>query len=245
LGKATQVVANPAVANPAVASSAVASSTAVATNRPLPAGTLARTAPQVRLAAAYGFTTVDHTGSFRVLSGTINLQSAIGNAGPMLSGQVWLDRFVAENWTLGLEYMAFRTQGKAVLTAPRGVSILTDPVYADAHVKLRGDLGFFNLAWRPVEGAVHPVLGGGIGIGYGVAAAGYYFNNAFIGALQQGVSIGKPIAGLQAFTGVDFDLTDWLYLGIMPKFVLLNGHPINVDQRLMLFGVDGILGVHF
>lgn len=201
--------------------------------------------PDVRVAIGYGFGIGDHTGSFRVLGGTLDLQSAVGNSGDIADAQIWVDRLIGENWTVGLEYLGIRNEGKLRLTLPHGLSILTDPVQAAGRVKARADMGFLNLAWRPAGGHVHPFVGAGIGIGYGAASAWFDAYNAFLGGLSTSTGAGKPIAGVQAFTGVDIDLAHGLYLGVMPRFLLLNGHPVNVDQRFMEFSVDGLIGYRF
>jgi hypothetical protein len=201
--------------------------------------------PQFRLAAGYGFGVGDHTGSFRVLSGDLNLQSAVGSSGDMVSGQFWIDRWIAENWTIGLEYVGIRNEGKLSLTLPKGVSILTDPVGAEARVKVRADMGFLNLAYRQASGFVHPFIGAGIGVGYGHASAGFGFSNAFLGSVSEVVAAGSPIAGVQGFTGVEVDLGRHAYVAVMPRVIVVDAHPIGIDQRYMEFGVNGILGWRF
>jgi hypothetical protein len=201
--------------------------------------------PRMRFAVGYGFGVGDHTGSFRVLSGAINLQSAVGNSGDLVSGQLWIDRWLGENWTVGLEYLAIRNEGKATLTLPRGLSILTDPVNGGARVKLRADLGFLNVAYRPAAGWVHPFIGGGFGVGYGHGSAWYDLENAFIGSFAGVAAVGKPIAGIQGFAGVEFDLPYNAYLAVMPRVVILDGHPIGVEQRYLDFGVTGLMGWRF
>ena len=201
--------------------------------------------PRFRIAGGYGFGVGDHTGSFKVLSGYLNLQSAVGSSGNLISGQFWIDHWLAENWTIGLEYLAIRNQGKANITLPKGLSILTDPVDATARVKVRADMGFLNLAYRQASGSVHPVIGAGIGIGYGHASAGFDFSNAFLGSLADSAAAGKPIVGVQGFVGVDFDVGRYAYLSVIPRFIVVDGHPIGVDQRYMEFGVTGLLGVRF
>jgi hypothetical protein len=201
--------------------------------------------PSVRVAAGYGFGVGDHTGSFRVLSGDLNLQSFAGSSGDTVSAQVWLDHYIGNDWTTGLEYTAFRNEGKASLALPNGLSILTDPVSGGARVKLAADIGFLNVAYRPAGGTVHPFIGGGVGAGYGRGSVWYNFSNAFLGHYAAVSAAGKPIAGVQGFTGVEFDLTEQLYIAVMPKIIVLNAHPIGVDQRYMEFSVDGVMGWHF
>ena len=212
---------------------------------PEPAAVAAATGPGLRIAAGYGYGVGDHSGTFRVLSGDLKLQSAAGNSGDMVSGQLWIDNWIGENWTFGLEYVAFRNEGKLRVTLPKGLSILTDPVEAGARDKVSADLGFLNLAWRQASGSVHPFIGGGLGIGYGHASAWYDFENAFLGKLSQDAAVGKPIAGVQGFLGVEFDLGDHGYLAVMPRVIVLDAHPIGIDQQFMDFGVDGVLGWRF
>jgi len=223
-------------------------------SEPLPAVTpavaiaetaVARAGPQIRVALGYGFGVGDHTGSFRIPTGSVALRSAAGGSGALASGQLWIDRWIGENWSIGVEYAAFRNQGRFDVALPQGLSILTDPVQAGAQAKVRADFGFLNLEYRMAAGAVHPFVGGGFGIGYGHASAGYYFQNAFLGDVAQVVAVGKPIAGVQLFTGVEFDLARGLYVSVMPKVIAVDGHPIGLDQRYLEFGVDGMVGWRF
>jgi hypothetical protein len=211
-----------------------------------PTGPAAETAaPQIRVAGSFGFGVGDHNGSFHVQSGVLKLQSAAGSSGNLASGQIWVDRWLAEDWSIGLEYVALRNEGRLGVVLPKGVSILTDPAYATAQVKVRADFGFANIAYRAASGTVHPFIGAGIGIGYGHASAGFSFNNAFLGSLTQVVEAKKPVVGVQGFTGVAFDLGRQAYFEIMPRVILVNGHPIGVDQQYMDFGVSGVLGWRF
>jgi len=200
---------------------------------------------QFRLAGGYGFGVGDHDGSFRVLSGTLKLQSAVGSSGDIASGQVWVDNWLIDNWTIGLEYIAIRNAGKAQIALPKGLSILTDPVDASARVKLRADMGFLNAAYRQASGSVHALIGAGFGIGYGHASAGFDFYNAFLGGLGDVAESGSPIAGIQLFSGVDIDLGPHAYLSVMPRVIIVDAHPIGIDQRYMDFGVTGLLGLRF
>jgi hypothetical protein len=75
---------------------------------------------------------------------------------------------------------------------------------------------FLNLAYRQAAGTVHPFIGAGIGIGYGHVSVGYDFRNAFLGSLSQMEAVGSPIAAVQGFTGVEFDLGRHAYLAVMP-----------------------------
>jgi hypothetical protein len=205
----------------------------------------ATTGPRFRIAAGPGFGVGDHTGSFRVLTGHVDLQSAVGGSGILISGQVWIDRWIGENWTLGVEYVAFRNEGVFRAALPPGASGLSGATVAGARARIGGDLAFLNVAWRQASGSVHPYIGGGFGIGYGHASAGFDFNNAALGSLAQVEAIGSPIAGVQGFAGVEFDLGPHAYLAVMPKVIVVDGHPIGVDQRYMDFGVNGVLGWRF
>ena len=113
-------------------------------------------APRVRVAAGYGFGIGDHTGSFRVLSGHLDLNSAAGGSGALVSGQIWIDRWIAEEWTIGLEYVAVRNEGRLSAAFPQGVSIVNGSATAGARVKIGADMAFVNLAWRRASGSVRP-----------------------------------------------------------------------------------------
>lgn len=187
----------------------------------------------------------DHTGTFPVSSGTVVLKSAVGSSGPLFNAQVWSDRWAGGNLSLGLEYLTFLRRADASGQFPHGLSILTDPVSAGATANIQARIGFFNAAYRPPDGPVHPVLGAGFGIGQGTAGVSYRFYNAFTGPFGSAESKGTLLGGVQAFTGFDADLGRYMWFSLMPRIVLIDGHIVGVNQRYMDYSVSALLGVRF
>ena len=200
---------------------------------------------QYRVAAGYGFGVGDHTGTFKILGGSVHLESAIGSSGAIASGQVWVDGWIGQDWSLGMEYFRLRHRAHANAAYPRGISILTDPTQLYASATLATDIGFVNLAYRPMEGPIRPFVGIGLGIGYGSGALDFGFSNPFLGSVRASANKGTILAGVQAFSGVEFDLGKYAYLALMPRIVWIDGHPVGVDQRYLDLSFTGLVGLRF
>ncbi len=200
----------------------------------------------IRVAVGYGFGISDHAGSIRVLGGALNLHSAIGNSGNVKSLQAWIDNWPLPKWSLGLEYDGIDNQGSAAISLPRGFSILTDPITGETAAGVTARIGVLNLAYRPwADGPWHTALGVGFLAGYGSVNAWGYVHNAFIGTISGSVHGGSPIAGVQGFTELDYDLTEHLYIGLMPRIIWITAHPIGVNQQFVDFTLSGLVGARF
>lgn len=201
---------------------------------------------QFRLAFGGGYGVGDHTGEVRVPGGRLQLASSIGNAGEILTGQAWIDNWLASDWSIGLEYLHLHHRTSAKLSLPHGVSILTDPINGTVGGNLIASIGMLNFAYHPnVSGHVRPFIGGGVGAGYAELTASYYAHSDFFGSLSNSIRLKSPFAGIQGFLGVEFDLFDPIYVSVMPRVIWVDGHPIGVNERYLDFSVSGLIGVRF
>jgi len=137
---------------------------------------------------------------------------------------------------------------RAALTArlPQGVSILTDPVYAHLGLGVRADIAMVNLAYRPASlGWIRPVVGLGLGAGYGTAYSTSLLSNAFIGSYGSLGEASSAVPALQAFAGVDVRLSRRLYLSVIPRLLWVSAKPVGVDQSYTDAMVATSLGYRF
>lgn len=200
----------------------------------------------LRIDVGYSAALGNYTGSSKVSGGTLTSKSATGGLGGGMLAEAWLDHWPAKDLSVGLEYMQINNRGELNADLPRGVSILTDPVYAHLGLALRTDTAFFNLAYRPhTSGRVRPILGAGLGVGYGTAVENNLISNAFIGADGNESRTHFPFAGLQAFAGVEANLTDRIYLSMIPRVFAVSAHPIGKNQRYLDFVLGANLGYRF
>lgn len=199
-----------------------------------------------RLGVAGGYSVGDHSGAFSIWNGTLDLHSLTGGSGSVLAANAWWDGALSPDLSLGLEYLHIRNQGKGTLTLPHGVSVLTDPT--EGHIKLAAsaDLAFFDVVYRPVlRKEIAPFLGGGIGVGYGSARADLGIDNPFIGGVGSRSSTGSAIGATQGLMGIDYYLSDKLYLSLLPRVIFLSGHPVGLSHRYVDTMITGGLGLSF
>jgi hypothetical protein len=239
--------AKPAADAAAPASRSAASATAAASPSPPPLPPLKPRAPlEVRVDAGYSFAFGDYAGSSKVSGGTLEANSATGGLGGGLLAEAWLDNWPGTNQSVGLEYLQINNRAEVTATLPKGVSILTDPVFAQLDGAIQAHLVFFNYAYRPPGlGRFRPVMGAGLGFGYATATVGAFFSNDFTGVVRPQSASSSPIAGVQGFIGVEASLSDRLYVSLIPRVVVVSGHPIGVNQRYLDFILGANLGYRF
>ena len=145
----------------------------------------------------------DHSGRFKVAKGDLNIHSFLGSAGTALTAQAWLDGLLGQDWTAGVQWLHFHNKGKISLNLPN-LSIITDPVSAEAKTNVSADIGFLNIAYRPKTNRyLHPFIGVGMGGGYGEASFRYQYK-AFGLSPPQVYQVKSPIGAVQAFLGLEF-----------------------------------------
>ncbi|MEM9046987.1 MAG: hypothetical protein AAGC81_20095, partial [Pseudomonadota bacterium] len=143
---------------------------------------------------------------------------------------VWVDDWIGRNISVGFDYIYTGFEPSTTLRLDiLGISRSID---LDADVDLHSF--FFNAAWRKHEGRWHPYAGGGIGFGF--IDLDY---PAPFGGLD------GPHAGLQAFIGVDYDISERFYIGGSTRSYYIDGRIIGVDLQFLELIVMGNLGVRF
>ena len=210
---------------------------------PPPAAERARS---YRISAGYGLGIGSHAGTFELAGGTLHSQAGFGSEGDTVSVQAWADDYLAEDWSLGFEYLYLNNAAKLNLDLPNGASVLTDPITAHAYASLHGHIGFANVAYAPQQDArLRPFIGAGFGIGWGSAETDIRAQNDFAGDYFYKARVASVFAALQGFAGVDLMLTRDYYLSGFGKAVWVPGHPYSVDHRYVDFVFGGALGRRF
>ena len=195
-----------------------------------------------RVAVGYGLGIGGHVGTFDLGDGTLSARSAIGSEGDTLTVQAWVDDWIAEDWSIGLEYLYLNNHGKFDLLLPNGYNVLTDPITAHAYAEAHGHIGFVNVAYRPVATSLfRPFIGGGLGLGWGIVDTNLSAEIPFVSSFTSTYkSDGNwPFAAVQGFIGLDMQLYRRCYLSMFGKYVWIPGHPLNVPHRYtdVVFGV--------
>ena len=197
----------------------------------------------IRISAGGGVNVGDHAGRFKALHGDLNLHSFLGSSGSALSAQLWWDGAFAKNWTVGAQWLKIRSAGKAALNLPyldvSGIRI--SPVSLDAQARISADLAFLNIAYRPAHYvSVHPFIGVGVGGGFGRASFDYNYD--LFGTGGSSTRVSSAVGAVQAFMGLDFDITRSIYLSLSPGAVLVSGHPVGLNQRYLDLSMLATLG---
>jgi len=229
----------PSVAAPTSSASA---QPAVSPAQPLSEPLADARAVTYRVALGYGLGIGGHAGSFDIEGGTLRTRAGLGSEGDTLSVQGWVDNWVADDWSAGLEYLYLNNVGKLDLNLPDGVSVLTDPVTAHARADLHGHIGFANIAYRPEGSFLRPYIGVGLGLGWGSASTKMAAQNAFAGYYYYESRGSSLFGATQGFLGIDMPLYDNWYVSAFGKALWIPGHPLNVDQRYLDFVFGGAIG---
>jgi hypothetical protein len=198
-----------------------------------------------RLAFSFGYGVGDYAGSFKIFgSGLVRSESALGSAGDTFIAEGWYDRWPGDDWSVGLSYIRFKNRGRAQAILPKGISVLTDPVFLSEEVDARAQLGFAEIAYRPqTTSPLRPFIGAGLGGGYGHATLSTDLSNAFIGPHPGSGRAASPIPALEAFMGADIPVLPHLYFTFGPRVVWATGHPFGLDQRYLNIILSAGLGL--
>jgi hypothetical protein len=201
----------------------------------------------IRLSIGYGYGIADYAGRLHAIDhGFFNISSGIGSAGGLYVGDVWLDGLLGPDWTVGVEYAQFRNTTHVQLELPQGFSVLTDPIEGNADAELFARMIFLNLAYRPKTiGPLRPSVGAGIAAGRGEVGASLAIQNAFIGTIGTNPHTSFPLGALQGFAGIEYDVTDHVYVALVPRVIWVTGHPVDRDERYIDLIIGSALGVDF
>ncbi len=163
--------------------------------------------------------------------------------GPVYGATVWFDRIWWEDFSLGVQYLHAETDGGASRTFLASSSLATT-LGGGANVDI--NTLFFNAAWRRNQGKMHPYIGLGLGVGIAKVEAtvlaslpvpgGQVFRRAATHEFQGGV---------QAFAGIDYDISDRVYVGASARAYYIDARPIDIDFQLLNYSILLNLGVRF
>jgi hypothetical protein len=201
----------------------------------------------VRIEVGYGYAIGDYSGSSEVARhGTLISQSGTGGAGGGLLAEAWLDDWPLKNFSTGLGYVETDNGATIAAKLPQGVSILTDPINAEISATAHAKILMINLAYRPRGfGRIRPIVGFGLGGGYGEITGLEALQNAFIGngAYRQEAHSGLP--AMQVYTGVEADLTDRLYVDLTPRLLWIGAAPFGNGLHYTNFILGANVGYRF
>lgn len=180
-------------------------------------------------------------GPFRV---DARSNSALGGSGPLLSAGFWADGVSWPNLSLGVEYLRGRTDSDLDLD----LGGLGPRVGLDADLKLKTQSLFLNAAWRPNEGALHPQLGVGVGTSWLDGRIKTRGRTDLLGGREVDVvDFDKDALAPsgQVFAGLDYDLGRRVYVGLVGRYLLIDGRIFNESQVLREMSAQAKLGVRF
>ena len=201
----------------------------------------------VRFEAGYGAAIGDYSGPSKVARHrTLISQAATGGAGGGVLGEVWVDDWPLKNLSAGLGYVEIDNYASIAAKLPQGVSILTDPIYAQVSATAHAKLVMMNLAYRPRGfGRIRPIVGLGIGGGYGAVNGLEVFQNAFVGSGSVQEHMHAVLPALQVYTGVEADLTDRLYVNLLPRLLWIGAAPFGNGLHYTDFILGANVGYRF
>lgn len=164
---------------------------------------------------------------------TATLENLDTGNGPAAGAAFWVDDWLGENVSVGAEYLyaSFEPRATIGLTGIGGRKTSFD---LDADAALH--TFFVNAAWRQHDGDWHPYAGGGLGFGF------FHLdlrNDRIDGKLD------GPHAGVQAFIGLDYDLTERFYVGANARAYYVDGRIIDLDVRFLAVQLMANVGVRF
>ena len=171
----------------------------------------------------------------------VSLADAITGDGVAAGAAIYVDEWIGQNWTIGLEYLYSTAEANTSLAVTGvGGAALNTKLDAELHTF------YINSAYRVNDPNFkwHPFIGVGLGGGYtdievSVSAAGA---GAFVSGSGK---VDTPYIGAQAFVGFDYDLTERIYLGTNAKFFYIDGRIVDQDIQIGVFSILGTLGYKF
>ena len=186
------------------------------------------------------------TGQLALSNGTLTSGSATGGSGGGLEAELWFDDWPWRDTAFALQYIKLENRADLSANMPDGVSVLTDPVNAHLGVGVAADLLFANLAYRPqARWGIRPVIGAGLGIGYGTASENNQVYNAFIGASSGSTRSSSFLPMLQAFSGVEVNLPKNIYFSFTPRILWMSARPIGKSLQYTDVILDSSFGYRF
>ncbi|MBF0612111.1 MAG: hypothetical protein G8345_13170 [Magnetococcales bacterium] len=198
-----------------------------------------------RIEAALGYGQGRHDGTFEIADSPLHLSSALGGAGMTRRLSLYAPAN-SKGWGWGVDYLLLHNTVGAKLNMPNGVSILTDPVLANAHASAKAEMVFFDVIKSfPTGNGLEPYLGAGLGIGWGRASLDYTLQSAVISPIRENHTTSSWIPAVQALGGVRWDGWQDLYLTLGGRMIYFTGKPFNVDHSYLNLSLEGGVGAKF
>ena len=172
---------------------------------------------------------------------TIGIDNLKLGDGPAYGASVWFDRVWWEDFSLGVQYLHAETSGGASRTFLANRPLATT-LGGGADVDI--NTLFFNAAWRKNQGQIHPYVGFGIGVGFAKIDASV-FASLPGGQVRARGFTEELQGGVQAFAGLDYDISDRFYIGASARAYYVDGRPVDIDLQLLNYSLLFNLGVRF
>ena len=204
--------------------------------------------PTLRLALGGGFGVGDYYALYNRIGhgGYAVSNSGPGNSGALTSAQVWLDHWIAPDWSVGLELQTLNSRGRMKVVLPGGLAILTENLRTGLSANVTAQQITANVAWHPeTSGALQPWIAGGLVVGHAHASADYFIENPFLGQIAQGTAISLFYPGFKLTTGMDYTFSHNYYVSLQPGVLIVTGQPLGLPQRYINFGLSLMFGRAF
>jgi len=161
--------------------------------------------------------------------------------GPAYGASVWFDRVWWEDFSFGVQYLHARTGGNASRTF-----LANRPLATTIGGGVNADINtfFLNAAWRRNQGQIHPFIGLGVGLGVAQVEASVVASLPS-GQVRSRAATKEFQGGLQAFAGIDYDISERLYVGASARAYYIDGRPVDIDFQLLNYSLLFNLGVRF
>lgn len=185
-----------------------------------------------------------YDGSIGKPSERVDVDSFIAARGTELRAAFWDDKLLGRHWGMGIDYNHFVVDADVDAWLGGGIGTMTDPIRADLTAKIRADMVYVSVGYRPrPDDTIRPYVGGGIGGGRATLST-HYNLSGFVqdDALTRQSS---PVAGLQGFGGVEFDVTDNFYIGPAFRMQYFTGRPLGFPHQFIFADIELNAGYRF
>jgi hypothetical protein len=172
---------------------------------------------------------------------TIGIEDLKLGDGPAYGASVWFDRVWWEDFSFGVQYLHTETSGGASRTFLANMPLATT---LGGGVDVDINTLFFNAAWRRNQGTIHPYVGLGLGVGVAKVEASVF---ALLpdGQVRSRAATEEFQGGIQAFAGIDYEISERFYVGASARAYFVDGRPVDVDLQLLNYSLLFNVGVRF
>lgn len=200
--------------------------------------------PRYRIEIGAGVGMGHYDGSIGKPSERVDVDSFIAARGTELRAAFWDDKLLGRRWGMGVDYNHFVVDANIDADLGGGIGTMTSPIHTSLEAKIRADMIYLSAAYRPrPDDTIRPYVGGGIGGGWAVLST-HYDLTGFISddALTRQSS---PVAGLQAFGGVEFDVGENFYLSPAFRMQYFTGRPLGFPHQFIFSSIELNAGYRF